>query len=350
MSAVSDRLRRWQQGLFGSPTNIAITLAILFFAWTVGIPFLRWALIDATWVGNAEVCRAGTGACWSFIAEKRPIILYGLYPPDHQGWSLAALLLLTLLVGVTAIPRFWHRRLVGVWALILSVSVLFLSGRLTDTPIATDEWGGFTLTLLMTLSGFALAFPLAVFLALGRRSKMAGIRLVSVAYIEIVRGVPFIAVLYAATLLLPLMLPEGTTIDKLVRAIAAVVLFAAAYLAETIRAGLQALPTGQTEAADALGFSYWQKIRLVILPQALRHTIPNLVSLALNMFQDTTLVVVIGMFDFLGATRAAATDGAWYGFYDEAYVFTGLVYFALCLLVSRYSLWLERRLSPFNSR
>lgn len=339
-------LARWRRGLFGSPVNLVITVATLGVLWWIIIPFLHWALIGAIWQGNADVCRSADGACWAFIAAKSHIILYGLYPPEQQGWALGALLTLIALVVITALPRFWGRRLPALWVVGVGLSVLFLTGVLTGHPVPSGQWGGLTLTFLMTLAGFALTLPLAILLALGRRSRMGGIRTLSILYIELMRGVPFIAVLYAATLLLPLMMPAGLTLDKLVLAMAAIVLFTAAYLAETVRAGLQALPSGQDEAATALGLTYWQRMRLVILPQALRHTLPNIVGLALNMFQDTTLVTVIGMFDFLGAARAAAADPAWFGFFDEAYVFTALVYLVLCFAASRYSLWLERRLSP----
>ncbi|MGH2340643.1 amino acid ABC transporter permease [Segnochrobactraceae bacterium EtOH-i3] len=198
----------------------------------------------------------------------------------------------------------------------------------------------------MTLIAFVGAFPVAVLLALGRRSAMGGIRLFSTVVVEVMRGVPFIAVLYVVMLLVPLALPAELTMGKLARALAGMTLFIAAYMAEIVRAGLQAVPAGQAEAAGALGFGYWGTLRRVVLPQALRAVIPSFVNLGTGLFQETTLVVVIGMFDFLNAARVAATDPAWLGFYDEAFAFAAAVYFVVCLAASRYSLWLEARLRP----
>jgi general L-amino acid transport system permease protein len=339
---LSPRWRSWWCGLFGSPGNTLITLVVLAVLYWIAGPILRWAVIDATWSGSAESCARNSGACWAFIGAKFRFILFGLYPPDQQGRALTALLAMFGLIGVTAVPRFWHRHLPTIWVATLAVVIAVMAGGAILPPIPTDKWGGFSLTLLIFLTGFAVAFPLGVLLALGRRSRMGGIRLLSILVIEVTRGVPFIVILYAATLLFPLMLPVGAGINKLLRAETAIAVFIAAFLAETIRGGLQAIPRGQYEAARGLGLSYAQTMRLVILPQALRLVIPGIVSIALGIFQDTTLIIVIGMFDFLNAARTAAADPTWLGFYDEAYAFTALVYFLLCFAASRYSLWLER--------
>jgi general L-amino acid transport system permease protein len=227
---------------------------------------------------------------------------------------------------------------------VLTLSLTIMRGGAGSQPVPTAVWGGLPLTLLMSLIAAAGAFPLAIALALGRRSTLGFVRLFSITFIEVIRGVPLIAVLYVAALLVPLMLPAGLTIDQLLRAQLGITIFVSAYMAEVVRSGLQSIPSGQYEAARALGLGSWAATRLVILPQALRAVIPSFVTLALGVLQDTTLVVVIGIFDFLNAARAAANDPNWLGFYDEAFGFAAAVYFVLCFAGSRYSLWLERHL------
>ena len=217
-------------------------------------------------------------------------------------------------------------------------------------PVENRLWGGLPLTLILAVAGLTAAFPLAVLLALGRRSDLPLIRALCVAYIELIRGVPLVSLLFMAAVMLPLFLPAGVTIDKLLRAQIAFILFAAAYLAEVVRGGLQAIPRGQYEAADALGLTYWQKMRWIILPQALTITIPPLVSTFISFLKDTSLVIVIGLFDLLGTARAAIADPNWHGFYRESYLFVALIYWGLCFFLSRYSQWLERHLSRGRPR
>lgn len=340
----SARWANWRRGLFGSPVNLAITVAFLAFVLFVVTPFLRWALVDATWTGTAKDCAERSGACWAFIAEKGRFILFGLYPNDRDWQAATSVALIAGLVVVTGLPRFWNRRLVLVWIAALGAALAVMSGALTGQLVPTDKWGGFPLTVLLSVIGFAGAFPLGIALALARRSEMRLVRWMAIAFIEVLRGVPLIVVLYVSTLLFPLMLPAGAAIDKLARAQVAVILFVSAYMAEIVRAGLQALPVGQSEAARSLGLSWWQTMRLVILPQALKTVIPAFVNLGIGLFLDTTLVIVIGLFDFLNTARVAATDVNWNGFYNEAYTFAALVYFSLSYAASRYSLWLERKL------
>lgn len=338
----SLRWNRWRKGLFGSPLNIAVTVAVLgLFAWAVP-PLIRWTLLDATWSGTPEDCAQRSGACWAFIGVKLRFITFGFYPPPVQWRSFTALILLGGLVIASAIPRFWRPPLLIAWIAVPAAAIVLLSGLFSGGHVSTEQWGGLTLTLLVSVTGFAGAFPIAVLLALGRRSRLGGIRLLCVAFIETVRGVPLVAVLYVATLLVPMMLPEGITLDKLLRAQIGIIVFISAYLAEIVRAGLQALPSGQTEAAASLGLTAWQTQRLVTLPQALKAVIPAIVNLLIGLVQNTPLVAVIGIFDLLNAARKATDDTAWLGFYNEAYVFSALVYFALCFTASRYSLWLER--------
>lgn len=344
------RLPATVRHLVGSPLNAGITLAIAALAWLLGWPFVRWAVIDATWSGTAETCAAAGGACWAFVGEKARFLAFAIYPQSEDWRPALATLVLAALMGLTAWPPLWGRRLILLWLTAFAVVIALMGGGFGLAAVSTEKWGGLPVTLMLTLGSLAGAFPLAIGLALMRRSRHAGFRLVAVGFIETVRGVPFITILYAATLLFPLMLPAGASLDKFLRAGVALSLFVAAYLAEIIRAGLQAVPNGQSEAAAALGLTHWQTLRLVVLPQALKLVIPPMVNLAIGIFQDTTLVIIIGMYDVLNAARTAATDPNWLGFYNEAYAVVALFYFATCFAASRYSLWLERRVAPERRR
>ncbi|HEY0328293.1 MAG TPA: amino acid ABC transporter permease [Rhodopseudomonas sp.] len=332
----------WRRGLLDSPANIAITLTYLLVVGWLGIPLLRWAILDATFNADAAGCASSGGACWAFLGEKWRFILFGTYPVDRQWRPASACLLLIGLLVAACIPRFWGRGLVYAGLAGLVAAAMLLIG-VPGPMVATDQWGGLPVTLVLSVGAFAGAFPLAIGLALWRRSDQGGVRWLATAFIEIVRGVPLISLLYMATLLFPLMLPVGASLDKFVRAGAALTIFVAAYLAEIIRAGLQAVPRGQYEAALSLGLSHRQATLLVVLPQALRAVIPPMVNLATGMFQETTLVVIIGMFDLLNTARAAANDPNWLGYYNEAFAFVAAIYFVFCFSLSRYSLWLERR-------
>ncbi|WEK50245.1 MAG: amino acid ABC transporter permease [Candidatus Kaistia colombiensis] len=339
-----DRWAAWRRGLFGSPLNIAITLALALLALAAAAPALRWALLDATWGGTAQDCAARSGACWAFIAEKWRFIVFGLYPNDRDWQAALAVALVAGLVIVTGLPRFWSTRLIAAWIVVLALALAVMGGAPTGRLVPTDKWGGLPMTVLLSVIGFAGAFPLGVALALARRSEMRLLRWMAIAFIEVMRGIPLIAVLYVSTLIFPLMLPPGMAIDKLARAQVAIILFVSAYMAEIVRAGLQSLPTGQYEASRALGLSWWMMMRLVILPQALKAVIPAFVNLAIGLFLDTTLVIVIGLFDFLNTARVATTDASWNGYHNEAYTFVAIVYFTVSYAASRYSLWLEAQL------
>jgi general L-amino acid transport system permease protein len=245
----------------------------------------------------------------------------------------------------------WGQRLALLWlAALVLVGILMWGGVFGMTYVATGWWGGLPLTLIFSTVGIACAFPLAILLALGRRSQLPAVRVICVGYIELIRGVPLITMLFMASVMLPLFLPAGVTIDKLLRAQAALILFAAAYLAEVVRGGLQAIPKGQIEAADALGLGYWQRTRLIVLPQALAMVIPPLVNTFIGMFKDTTLVLIIGLFDFLNTIIAALNDANWRGTSAEAYVFAAVIYFCFCFFMSRYSQMLEREFSRGRGR
>jgi general L-amino acid transport system permease protein len=217
------------------------------------------------------------------------------------------------------------------------------------STVGTNKWGGLLVTLFLGVTGIALAFPLSILLALGRRSKLPIIKSICVVFIEFIRGVPLITLLFTANVMLPLFLPEGVNPDNLLRALVAVTLFQAAYMAEAIRGGLQAIPRGQTEAAQSLGLSYWQTTRKIILPQALKIAIPPIVNTCIGLFKDTSLVLIIGSFDLLGIGRAALADMTWTKLYYEVYVFISLVFFIFCFGMSRYSLYLEKKLKTDNS-
>lgn len=336
-------LRAWLQSrLFSSWPNTAVTLFLVALtAWWVP-PFVDWALLRAVWAPqDGALCRTGgRGACWAFVADKYRFILFGTYPAGQQ-WRPAIVILLLLGLYAWSARRI-HRQLAFVWLAGLVVIGVFMWGGLFGLSYVENErWGGLTLTLLLATIGLVLAFPLGILLALGRRSELPLIRWFSIGYIELIRGVPLISVLFMASVMLPLFLPTGVAIDKLLRAQLAMILFAAAYLAEVVRGGLQAIPRQQEEAALALGHSYWQRTGYILLPQALRIAIPPLVNTFIGFFKDTSLVVIIGLFDFLTTIKVALSEPAWSGFGVEAYLFAALGYFVFCFPMSQYSGRLE---------
>ena len=329
--------------LFSSVSNTILTvLAVALLAVTIP-PLVRWAVFDAVWSApNSRACH-GAGACWAFIHEKLRFIFFGTYPYEEQWRPLFAVLIFIALITASCDRRLWGRRLVLIWlAGLVAIGVLMWGGILGLSYVSTELWGGLPLNLIFAVIGIAFAFPIAILLALGRRSQLPAVRTICIAYIELIRGVPLITVLFMASVMLPLFLPPGVTIDKLLRAQAAFMLFAAAYLAEVIRGGLQAIPKGQIEAADALGLRFWQRTRLVILPQALAMVIPPLVNNFIGAFKDTSLVVIIGLFDLLGTVTTALSDANWRGTSAEAYIFAASIYFCFCFFMSRYSQMLER--------
>lgn len=349
---VSNRFGWLKENLFSSPLNTLLTVLV---AWllVLAVPaMLEWLFFDADFTSEtAQECRQAQGACWAFIKEKHRLILFGVYPYDEQWRPLLASLILIGILICSAIRYFWKPWLGLLWALALtSVAVLMWGGMFGLSYVENDRWGGLPLTLILSTFGIAFAFPFGVLLALGRRSHLPVIKALSIIYIELIRGVPLISLLFMSSVMLPLFLPEGLTIDKLLRAQIAIILFAAAYIAETVRGGLQAIPKGQYEGADSLGLSYWQQTRLIILPQALKVVIPPLVGIFIALFKDTSLVVIIGIFDLTQAAKVAIADAAWRGFSVEAYVFIAVIYFIFCFAISRYSQGLERRLDKGYQR
>jgi len=331
--------------LFPGPLSGLATLAILYLAWQALPPLVNWAFLDAVWSArDAGPCRAEhAGACWAFVTDKYRFILFGTYPYEAHWRPAVATVLLIALWIVSLVRAAWKPWLLLPWACgLTAIGVLMWGGVFGLGYVENERWGGLTLTLLLVTFGIGCAFPLAVLLALARRSSLPVLRGLAVGYIELIRGVPLISLLFMASVMLPLFLPSGVSIDKLLRAQIALILFAAAYLAEIVRGGLQAVPRAQYDAADALGFSYGQKMLYVILPQALRIAIPPLVNSFIGFFKDTSLVLIIGLFDLLSTVKVALTEPAWSGFGVEAYLFASLVYFVFCYAMSRYSRALER--------
>lgn len=341
-----------KEKLFSSPLNAILTIIFAYILIMTVPGVVEWGLLKANiTASNAEACKASGGACWAFIVEKHRLILFGLYPFEEQWRPLLATILLTLTIAASCMRRFWNWRLAAIWTVNLTaVSILMWGGVLGLSYVENTKWGGLPLTLILATFGIAFAFPLGVVLALGRRSKMPAIKTLSVVYIELIRGVPLVSLLFMSSVMLPLFFPEGVNIDKLLRAQLAIILFSAAYIAEVVRGGLQAIPKGQYEAADALGLSYPMKMGFIILPQALKIVIPPMVSLFIAVFKDTSLVVIIGIYDLMNATKASLVDPAWKGFSVESYVFVSLIYFVFCWSMSKYSQNLEKRLQTGHKR
>jgi general L-amino acid transport system permease protein len=341
-----------RENLFSSWYNALLTILILW-ALSATLPGLfDWLFFSASWgEGTQAACREVTGACWSFINEKWRLILFGIYPPEEHWRPTLAILTIVGLLAASCNRRFWHPWFAVVWLVGMAVAFILLRGGILGLSYVPNTlWGGLPLTLILSVIGLAVAFPFAVLLALGRRSDLPLIKALCIGFIELIRGVPLISILFMASVMFPLFLPSGVTIDKLVRAQIGFILFAAAYQAEVVRGGLQAIPKGQYEAADSLGLSYWQKMGKIILPQALSLVIPPMVNTFISFFKDTSLVLIIGLFDLMSAAKAALTDPAWRGFYREAYLFIGLIYFVFCFFMSRYSQWLETSLNRAHKR
>jgi general L-amino acid transport system permease protein len=342
-----------RKNLFSGWLSTAVTLALIYLIVSWALSFINWGFVNAIWsvptAANGQpdtrVCRelAGAGACWAVIVEKHRFILFGTYPFEQHWRPALCIVLFVGLYVVSAMKQFWRKELALIWAAVLTTIGILMWGGVLGLPYVPQErWGGLPITLILATFGIALAFPIAVLVALGRRStKLPAVKLLCVLYVELIRGVPLISVLFMASVMFPLFLPEGITIDKLLRAQVAIILFTAAYLAEVIRGGLQALPKGQYEAADAMGLTYWQKTGFIILPQALRLVIPPMVNSFIGLFKDTSLVLIIGIFDLLTAAKTAIVEPAWQGFGVEVYVTVGLIYFVFCFAMSQYSQNLE---------
>jgi general L-amino acid transport system permease protein len=351
-----------RQNLFSSPLNIALTIiCVLLITWIVP-PLVKFLVIDAVWDGATRAdCLAGPshpemGACWAFVADRINFFTYGFYPID-QRWRVDGFFAL-LAFGIAWMA--WldapYRKLGAIYFFIVMpiASIVLLLGFpvLGLSRVSTEQWGGILVTIAVAAVGIVASLPLGILLALGRRSRMPAVRLCSVVFIEFVRGVPLITVLFMASVMLPLFVPDTWQPDKLLRALVGVALFSAAYMAEVVRAGLQAIPKGQVEAAAALGFGYWRTMRLIVLPQALRITIPNIVNSTVALFKDTTLVFVVGIFDFLKTIEAARADPTWATPVTSTtgYAFAAIFYLIFCYGMSRYARMVEARLAQGDKR
>ncbi len=335
-----------KNNLFNGVFNSILTVVTLFFLWKVVPPLFRWAFIDSAWHTTGQACRQAAGACWSIISMNYRFILFGFYPFEQQWRPFLAMMILFGLLFYSRDRTHWKKPLAYAWIIgLFTMGLLMKGGIFGLRSVESTQWGGLPLTLLLAVFGLTAAYPLGVILALGRRSKMPGVKVLCIVYIELIRGVPLISLLFMSSIIFPLFLPEGVTFNKILRAQAAIILFTAAYIAEVVRGGLQGMSRGQYEAAESLGLNYYMTMRLIILPQALKIVIPPTVSILISAFKDTSLVVIIALFDLLKTTQSVLSNPEWMGFSREAYVFIAILYFLGCFSMSNYSRKLERELS-----
>ncbi len=342
--------------LFGSVWNSVLTLVVLWLLFVIGRGMLGWLVLDArTAPATLRECIDAGGACWAFLQDKWRLILFGTYPHEQHWRPALALALFASLVIASCVPASWatverRRWMFGIWLLGMGGVIVLMSGGFGLPEVPVRLWSGLPLTVLLAVVGMVSCFFLAILLALGRRSSMPVVRWLCIVYIEVIRGVPLISLLFMANIMTPLILPADVVVPNLVRAQIAFIMFFAAYLAEVIRGGLQAIPASQYAACKALGMGYWTSMIFVILPQALRIVIPSMVNLFIAMFKDTSLVIVISMLDLLGTANAAKADPAWMGLFMEAYFFIAVIYVLVCASMSWYSRWTERRIGSRQSR
>jgi len=400
-----------RRNLFSSWGNGITTIVLLVAIGWMLLGFLHWALFTATFDAKTGAECRGHGACWALIREKYRYIFFGSFPYEQHWRPLFAVITMLAMLVLSSDRRMWNKRLIAIWGIGSFVTFLLMFGQmhisislilfvalaagglgmilrgavapaselngwramagigavglvlrvagvlpawsLAIAPLSyveTGLWGGLPVTIILATYGLLFAFPFGILLALGRRSNLPLIKGLCVGFIELIRGVPLISLLIMASVMLPLFLPSGMTIDKFLRAQVAVILFAGAYIAEIVRGGLQSLPKGQFEAADAMGLNYVQKTTLIILPQALRVVIPPLINTFIGFFKDTSLVLIIGIFDFLNTANQALVDPNWAGFPGEVYLFAAFVYFCFCFSMSRYSKYLEIELNKGTRR
>lgn len=336
-----------RQNLFSSPLDALITLAFGYLIYVTVPPLVNWLFVDATFTGTGREACTGSGACWVYISSRFNQFIYGFYPVAEQWRVNIVFAYFAGLILMMILPTFQRKyTIVAIgWAILPILAFILLSGGYFGLPIVqTHKWGGLLVTLVIATVGIVVSMPIGVVLALGRISELPAVRTASILFIELWRGVPLITVLFMASVMLPLFLPEDTSFDKLLRCLIGVVLFTGAYVAEVVRGGLQAIPKGQFEAADALGLGYWQGMGLIVLPQALKKVIPGLMNSFIALFKDTTLVLIVGMYDLLGIVQASLQSGEWLGFTDEGYFFVAVVFWVFCYAMSHYSQKLERQL------
>lgn len=342
-----------RKNLFSSWINSIMTLFAIYLLYKIIPPLVHWVFLDSVVdAKNREECQAlGTGACWAFIKDRYKILIYGFYPIEER-WrvDLSFALLCVALVPILfdAVPQ---RKKALIFSCVFPfIAAWLLMGGFGLKHVGTDEFGGMMLNIVVGVTGIVFSLPLGVLLALGRKSHLPIVRSVSVCFIEFIRGVPLITLLFVASTMLNYFLPPGTTFDLLLRVLIMATLFASAYIAEVVRGGLQAIPSGQYEAANSMGLKYWQSMRLIVLPQALKISIPGIVNTFIGLFKDTTLVLIIGLLDVLGVGRSALADAQWNGLAYEVYVSIALFFFVCCFSMSRYSIYLEGKLDKGYKR
>ena len=345
-------MRGLRERLFSTPLDAVITLVCLAIIVRLCVPLVEWAVINATWNGTSREACKGDAACWVFIRARFGQFMYGQYPVPLRWRVDVAGALMVLTAGLLS----WRGLPQRHWFALASVTVLpllglwLLHGGLGIPVVESREWGGLMLTMVLTVYAGLIAVPLGILLAMGRRSRLPLIRFASVVFIEFWRGVPIITVIFLASILLPLIMPAGFDVDKLTRAILGLAFVVAAYMAEAVRGGLQALPEGQAEAAHALGLGYWRIQRMIVLPQALRISLPAMTNEFISLFKSTTLVLIVSLFDLLGIAQAALADPNWVGMNMEAYVFAGTIYWFACFGMSQWSRLREKRLQVAHGR
>ncbi len=340
-----------RKNLFSSPLNTILTLLAILLLWKSLPPLFEWAFVNSVSTAESreqcwnQMSSPGSGACWAFIKDRVALFTYGFYPPELRWRVNISFVLLALAVVPVLYEKLPYRK----YGLIYSAVFPFIAGWLLAggfglETVDTDQFGGIMLTLILGVTGISFSLPIGVALALGRQSKMPVLRILCVLFIEFIRGVPLITLLFVASTMLNYFLPPGTVYALLVRVLIMVTLFASAYMAEVIRGGLQAVAQGQHEAGDSLGLTYWQAHRLIILPQAMKISIPGIVNTFIGLYKDTTLVLIIGMMDILGLGNASLADAKWAGLANEVYLFVAIYFFISCFSMSRYSLYLEKKL------
>ena len=331
----------------GSPAKLTITLLLGIIFLIIAYLFLDWAVFNAVFIGEGpDACFSnGYGACWLFVRQSWELIFFGTYPADERWRPALVTVALVVMVFMTTIERFWSKELLWAWAIVVCGALLLMAGSesVGMPSVQSTQWGGLPLSLGLSVVTAFLGLPLAILLAIAQTSSHRPLRQLSFLYVETVRGLPLIAILFMASVIVPFLLPEGWTVNALVRAQIALLLFETAYLSEVVRAGLVAIPKGQYEAAASLGLSKFNIYRHVMVPQALRISIPALVNTFIDIVKDTTLVVVIGLVDVVAAARGALANGNWRGFYVEAFLFVAVLFFIFCWLLSNRGRALEHK-------
>ena len=329
---------------FNAALSVSIIILIIF-----GVaPLLNWFILDANFVGDTKEACTGGGACWVYIKVWFNRFIYGMYPNAEQ-WRVNATFIIVLgLMGLGYFfPAKFKKYLTFYYVIFLPIISFLLiyylisGGEFGLEWVETGAWGGLSLTFIVSFFSLIFCFPIGMMLALGRRSELGVIKYSSLSFIEFWRGVPLITVLFMSAVMFPMFLPDGTYVDKLIRVIVAITLFEAAYTAEVIRGGLQALPRGQYDAAKSLGMGYWKMHLLVILPQALKLVIPGIANTFLALVKDTPLIFVVGLLELVGMLNLAKTNPKWLGFSMEGYVFAGIIFWIICYSMSKYSQKLE---------